>query len=202
VKLVDFQIIVFLIEDRVIICYGFGIGSPAAVAAMEELIAAGVKRIVSFGTAGAITPNLKLGDIGVCSKALSDEGTSCHYELNSGFTYPEEKLTNMLFELLNGKIDNTYNVCTWTTDAPFQESVQSLKRNINLGIDTVEMEASALFTLGKFRNVEVASVFVIGDLLTENGWNPGFLKRKVQGNCRKLVITIIEYCLTFNRSNV
>lgn len=34
----------------------------------------------------------------------------------------------------------------------------------------MNMETSAIFALAKYRNVEAASVQVISDILTENGW--------------------------------
>jgi purine-nucleoside phosphorylase len=37
---------------------------------------------------------------------------------------------------------------------------------------TVEMEASALYAVGKVRNVEVTGAFVVADVLDEDGWKP------------------------------
>jgi uridine phosphorylase len=185
----------YSIEDKILICHGFGIGSPAAVDAMEGLIAAGARRFISIGTAGGISIKSKLGDIVVCNKALIDEGTSSHYFPGKKYSYPHMGLTNELFDLIQKEFKYTTKGSTWTTDAPFRETFQKLIEHQKKGIQTVEMEASALFTLGKYRNVEVASIFVIGDLLSSEGWHPGFLQKKVQTNSKHVVNNVIKYYL-------
>lgn len=184
-----------LIEDKILICSGFGIGCPAAVDAMEGLIAAGATRFLTIGTAGGISSQSKLGDIVVCTKALIDEGTSSHYIPGKKFSYPHKGLTVELYDLVQKEFKFRSKGSTWSTDAPFRETIQKLIAHQKRGIQTVDMEASALFTLGQFRNVEVASVFVIGDLLSSEGWHPGFLQKKVQTICKHLVNTVIKYYL-------
>lgn len=186
----------YLIEDNVLICFGFGIGSPAAAAAMEELIAAGANRFISFGTAGGISPGMKLGDIVICTSALIDEGTSHHYIPEGKYSFPHTGLTNELYNCIKQQFNTTTKGISWTTDAPFRESYETVANYQNEGISTVEMEASSLFTVGKFRNVEVASLFVIGDLLTSEGWQPGFRKKKVKTTCSQVLESIVKYCHT------
>ena len=188
----------YSIEDKILIFYGFGIGSPAAVGAIEELVAAGARRFISIGTAGGVSPKSKLGDLVVCNKALVDEGTSSHYIPGTKYSYPCKELTDKIFDLLQKEFKFTTKGSTWSTDAPFRETFQKLIRFQKKGIKTVDMEASALFTLGQFRNVEVASIFVIGDLLSSEGWHPGFLQKKVQNTCKQVVNKVIEYCLAVN----
>jgi uridine phosphorylase len=184
-----------LIEDKILICSGFGIGCPAAVDAMEGLIAAGATRFISIGTAGGISSQSKLDDIVVCTKALIDEGTSSHYIPGKKYSYPHKGLTVELYDLVQKEFKFTSRGSTWSTDAPFRETIQKLIAHQKKGIQTVDMEASALFTLGKYRNVEAASVFVIGDLLSSEGWHPGFLQKKVRTIYKHLVNTVIKYYL-------
>ena len=66
-------------DHKVGVVGGFGIGAPAACVVLEGLIAFGVKRFVSVGFAGSLQPDLRIGDIVVCDKAIRDEGTSYHY---------------------------------------------------------------------------------------------------------------------------
>lgn len=186
----------YLIEDRVLICFGFGIGSPAAVTAMEELIAAGANRFISFGTAGGISPGMRLGNIVVCTSALIDEGTSHHYIPEEKYSFPHTGLTNELYNCIKQQFNTTTKGISWTTDASFRETYETLAINQEKGISTVEMEASSLFTVGQFRNVKVASLFVIGDLLTSEGWQPGFRKTKVKTTCSQVLESIVKYCLT------
>ena len=57
----------------------FGIGAPAAAAALEELAAMGTPAFVSVGTAGSLQRNLDIGDLVLCEAAIRDEGVSHHY---------------------------------------------------------------------------------------------------------------------------
>lgn len=41
------------------------------------------------------------------------------------------------------------------------------------GILTVEMEASALFSVARFRGVDIAAVFVVSDLVHREDWERG-----------------------------
>jgi purine-nucleoside phosphorylase len=65
-------------------------------------------------------------------------------------------------------------VRSWTTDAPYRETVEELRHYRSDGVATVEMEASALLAVGAYRGVSVSSVFVISDLLSEEDWNQGY----------------------------
>lgn len=174
VKIEGFTTTVAHIDNMVLLCCGFGIGSPAAVAAVEELIAAGVTRFISFGSAGGIAPDIRLGDVIVCKGALKDEGTSAHYIPDESYSFPDPDLTIDIERYLRKEFPELRTGKTWTTDAPYRETREKVLLYREEGILTVEMEASALFTLGRFRNVEVAALMVVGDLVLPEGWIPGF----------------------------
>lgn len=70
----------FMLDEHPSIAIGhFGIGAPHVGAKMDIMIAWGVKRFISFGTAGSLQPNLDVGDIVLCDRAIRDEGLSHHY---------------------------------------------------------------------------------------------------------------------------
>lgn len=54
------------------------------------------------------------------------------------------------------------------------------------------MESSALFAVAKYRDVKIASVQVISDVLSEEGWQPAFNQEKVQNGLRVLLDVVIE----------
>jgi uridine phosphorylase len=159
-------------KRRVGILADFGIGAPATVLHMEELIAWGAKRFVVLGTAGGINAALKPGNVVVCTKSIRDEGTSHHYTKNTRYASASRELTEALFEALSKDVKQLYKGPSWTIDAPYRETVKELAHYRSEGIMTVEMEASAVFSVGQIRGVETSAVFVISDLLTENGWKP------------------------------
>jgi purine-nucleoside phosphorylase len=62
----------------------------------------------------------------------------------------------------------------WTTDAVFRETRDEVTRHQRNGVLAVEMECSALFTVGGFRGIEVAALLVVSDDLSSLTWRPGF----------------------------
>ncbi len=53
------------------------------------------------------------------------------------------------------------------------------------------METAALFAVAKYRKVEIASVQVISDVLSEEGWQPAFNQEKVQDGLQVLLDVVI-----------
>jgi len=98
----------------------FGIGAPAAVTNLEELIAFGVKRFISVGTAGALRKGVNIGDLMVCDRAIRDEGTSYHYLKPSKYAYPSKELTDGIRAALTAGGLEFFSGTTWTVDGPVQ----------------------------------------------------------------------------------
>lgn len=146
-----------------------GIGSPHAVTVFEELIGMGAKTFLNIGTAGGLH---KYG-LFVCDKALRDEGTSHHYLANDKFSYPDNNLTELFKKHLNDRGLKFIVGSTWTIDAPYRETKKEVEHYAKEGISTVEMESSALFAVAKYRNVKIASAFVVSDVLGKK-WDPKF----------------------------
>lgn len=157
-----------------------GIGAPAVVTAMEELIAFGVKKFISVGTAGSLQKNLKAGDIVVCDRAIRDEGVSYHYlapeKYISASTVLVEKLTQSLTNL-NQKF---YQGTSWTIDAPYRETIAEAKKYQEEGVLTVEMEAAALLSVAQYRGVEMGAIFTISDSLADLKWDLSFHQKEPQ----------------------
>lgn len=140
-----------------------GIGSPNAVIVMEELIALGGKNFLNIGTAGG----LKKRGIFLSTKSLRDEGTSYHYVSKGQFSYPNKELTKELANYLKKhKIEFEEGV-NWTIDACYRETKTEILHYKKQGISTVDMEASALFALAKYRKVKIASAFIVSDTLLD-----------------------------------
>lgn len=147
-----------------------GFGAPMAVMVMEELIASGIRDFVNIGSAGGIQSGLTIGDIVICDKSIRDEGTSNHYLPYEKYALARTDITADLCKVMESKGIEYRKGTSWTTDAPYRETVEKFKKYRKEGVLTVEMEASALFAVGDFRKVKVCSAFVISDRLTEAGW--------------------------------
>ena len=185
-------------DDFVIHAYGNtgfvrtpGIGSPNAVACLEELIALGGKKFLTVGTAGG----LKDTGVFLCTKSLRDEGTSYHYTRRGKYAYPDKKLMSQ-FEKSIKKLGIRMKTCAaWTTDATFRETVGKIASYRKRGISTVDMEASALFTVAKYRRVRIASAFVVSDIIGSGEWEPHFLEKEVPKQLSLLVDAAVA-CLS------
>ncbi|MFQ6095031.1 MAG: nucleoside phosphorylase [Candidatus Bathyarchaeia archaeon] len=168
------------------------VGAPAAAAMLEELIACGAKSIFEVGMAGSLQDSLKPGDIVVVTEAIRDEGTSNHY------FQPEVRLESSpgLKDLLIRHLDlNEIKYCVgsvWTTDGAYRETRSKLLKFRKQGALAVNMETSALFAVAKYRDVEIASVQVISDVLSEEGWQPAFRDEKVSSGLRVLLDVVVE----------
>lgn len=113
----------YVIDDKVGVLGGFGIGAPVAAMHAEELIALGCKRIVNIGGAGGLQPDLGPGAIAVCSAAVRDEGVSHHYIPAARYARPSQALTERLEKEIRDR-ELPYRVGpTWTIDAVYRETV-------------------------------------------------------------------------------
>ena len=154
---------------------GFGIGAPAATTVLEELIALGAREFISIGAAGCLQPEYGFGEAVVCTGAIRDEGTSHHYAPAEKFAWPSEPLTRRLTQALTAGATAPRSGPAWTIDAPYRETVAEARSYQAEGVVCVEMEAAALFTVGRYRGVDVAAAFAISDhLLAEDRWTHAF----------------------------
>lgn len=150
---------------------GFGVGAPAAAIVLEELIALGARRVINMGTAGCLQSGLSFGEVVVCDGAVRDEGVSHHYLPSARLAQPSATLTLQLHAELTRRGIQFATGPTWTTDAPFQETIAEARAFQAEGVVTVEMEAAALFAVGSVRDVDVASAFIVSDLvLPDTAW--------------------------------
>jgi uridine phosphorylase len=167
-------------QGRVGVLGQFGIGAPAAAAALEELAALGTARFVSIGTAGSLQRDLRVGDLVLCEAAIRDEGVSHHYLPPARLALPSPALTERLGAEIGAAGFEVRVGTSWTIDAPYRETVAEARHYQAENVLCVEMEAAALFAVGSFRGVEVASAFVISDSLAELVWDPQFRGPEVE----------------------
>jgi uridine phosphorylase len=168
-------------KGKVAIIGKFGSGAPVVVALLEELIAFGVKRFISIGTAGTLQKNINAGDLIVCERAIRDEGTSYHYLKASKYAYASKKMTERIKRALDMLGQKYFVGTSWTVDAPYRETVAEARQYQKEGVATVEMEASALFAVAQYRGVEMGAMFTVSDSLAELQWSPKFHFKKTKG---------------------
>jgi len=157
-------------KGKVGIMTGFGGGSPMTVELAEEFAAMGVKCMILMTWGGMLQPDIKPGDIVVVDKAIRDEGTSYHYLPPAKYIEADMQLANQLMDAIKARGGNCTRGTTWTTDAPYRETLNEIKQYQSEGVKTVEMESAGLFTVGQVRKIPTVSVVVGMDSLSELRW--------------------------------
>jgi len=158
---------------RKIALAGPAVGAPQAGMLLEKLIALGSREVVLFGWTGGLQAHLSFGDVILPEGAVSEEGTSAHYRPKGPpapspvlFQALQKKLAEEGLRFFPGKV--------WTTDAPYRETVAKVKAYRSQGVLGVDMETSAVFTVGAFRGIATAALLLVSDELSPLRWRPGF----------------------------
>jgi uridine phosphorylase len=157
-------------KGKIGIMTGFGGGSPMTVELAEEFVAMGARRLVLITWGGMLQPEMKAGDIVVVDRAIRDEGASYHYLPPAKYVQADGSLADQLEEAIQELGGTCTRGATWTTDAPYRETIEEIRQYQSEGVKTVEMESAGLFTVGEVRGVSTASVVVGMDNLAELRW--------------------------------
>ena len=174
-------------NNRVAVSGNNGIGAPGISMLLEIYIELGIKRFINVGIADGLQKTAHIGDVVVCNSAIRDEGVSYHYlEDPVAPALPSENLTAALMQTLARDCIAYTQGPTWTTDAFFRETVGEIQHYQQEGVATVEMEAAALFAISTLRGVEMASGFVISDLVAELVWHPQILAQETHESLFRL----------------
>lgn len=143
------------IEDIRLGIVGCAVGAPFAVLVAEQCFASGCRLLVSVTSAGQIAPDLELPCFILIDRALRGDGTSHCYlpaaadvEANADLIMAvESTLQNAELLVLRG--------ATWTTDAPYRETLESIDAARTDGALAVEMEAAGLYALARAQSLDI-----------------------------------------------
>ncbi|MFQ5598995.1 MAG: nucleoside phosphorylase [Candidatus Krumholzibacteriia bacterium] len=153
-----------------------GMGCPAVAIAVEELRTAGVHTIIRVGTTGAIGPGPRLGDAIIAHAALRSEGTSSSYIEP---TYPAVADFDVVDALRRAAVradhphhvglvesSDAYYSGSWLGEHAVRERMELLRR---AGVLSIEMEAAALFVVGRLRGVRTGCILALREEWREDG---------------------------------
>src|SRR6266851_7143175 len=117
----------FALADRTVGIIGCAVGAPFAVLIAEQLFACGCQLLLSITSAGQITAAGQPPYFVIVERALRDEGTSYHYAMPSEYAEADSRLVALAVEALQGKNQHVIVGSSWTTDAPFRETVEAIE---------------------------------------------------------------------------
>jgi uridine phosphorylase len=148
-----------------------GVGAPLAAGLLEEVIACGCRKFIASGGAGVLEKDIAVGSLVVVSGAIRDEGVSYHYLPPDREIIASEVGVNALAKTLS-KGGVPYRIGkTWTTDAPYRETLKKIAKRKEDGCLTVEMESAGMMAVAQFRDVIFGQVLYGGDDLSGTEWD-------------------------------
>ena len=181
----------YLLKDKVILTRC--LGAPSAVLSLEPLIVSGAKEIMVIAYCGSLHPDYRMMNAVSVSKALSEEGTSKHYFPKKRIFHSSPALKKRMENILESSGLPYLEGSIVSTDAPFRETHSWLKEKQSKGIDLVDMETSAVFSLAEFYGIQAAALLIISDELWSGVWKVGFRSPELEQKIREYFIPVITH---------
>jgi uridine phosphorylase len=178
--------------------FGPGQGAPMAVMALERCAAQGCRHFILLGVCGSLRKDVKIGDFIIATSGLSEEGTSAHYEPKKNLPEAGDMVTEALRRSLKESDESFHEGRVWTTDAIYRETCEKVINYGGQGLLGVEMEASAIFTAGRFLGVHTGALLVVSDELAELKWRPGFASPRFLNSLRKAAKISLQAALSLH----
>ncbi len=174
-----------------------GMGCPSLAIVVEELVRLGAKTLIRIGTSGAVAKDVRPGDLIVATAAIANEGTSRQYL--KGETYSAVADFDVMQALAEASKASSrrHHVGLIQTDDAFygigQADVPTLAER---GVLSIEMEASALFLLGKLRDVRTGCMLVASN----NIGDPTFVEKSVLDDAvSEMIRTTLDACVDLHQ---
>jgi len=168
------------------------IGAPYAVILLESLIAWGIREVVFFGWCGAVSTEVKIGDVIIPDKALIDDGTSKSYAApHASEAFPSDSMQKKVkSSCLKNKI-SFYEGPVWTTDAIFRETAEKVRVYQKKTLWRWKWKRLPCFLPANFVELTSGCILLVSDELSSFEWKPGF-KNPVLKNRRFRVCEMIR----------
>ena len=164
---------------------GCAVGAPYAVLLAEQMFASGCRLLISITSSGQIRALRPPPYFILIERALRDEGTSHHYLPASDYAEADPALIAAVAESLSRVGEPIERGATWTTDAPYRETVQAIEAARAEGILAVEMEAAGLYAFARARR---KAVLCFAHVTNQMGQTGDFEKGEANGAVASLSV--------------
>lgn len=145
---------------------------PWAAQALEWLISSGARQILFINTAGSLRADVPVGSVILPGELVREEGTSYHYAAPNVVLKTSDRMNAQLSKAAEQLRVRLRSGSHWTTDAMYRETTGKVERLRRNGVNTVDMELSALAGVAHFRRCDLASLLIVTDVLTEpHNWD-------------------------------
>jgi uridine phosphorylase len=164
---------------------------------MEEMVACGMRTLITTGAAGSLQEHAPIGTIVVPTSAIREEGTSHHYAPHDVPAEPDAGVVERIAGLLDQRAIPYLQGENWTTDAIYREHRAKIDLYRRAGVVTVDMELSALWTVGTIRGVRCGAVVAVSDELHGETWELGFGGDTMMRGLTKAARVALDTALSF-----
>ena len=164
--------------------------SPGIATQAEDLIAGGVKELIHVGLAGGINRELNIGDIILTDGAYNETAVAGLYGFDCDFLETTSSLTDEIEQMLSGKSICLRRGKHWTTDAGYHETWGQILDYREKGALCVEMEGVGLFAIAKYRGCSCTAIYIITDVISEDGWHLGWEGNQIDEAITKVLDVI------------
>lgn len=174
-----------------------GMGCPSLAIVVEELIRLGARTLVRVGTCGAVSAAVAPGDVVVATASVPGDGTSAAY-LGRQPAAPVASfdVTRALADAARATGRPIHVGLVRTDDAFYATGPEEVAAMRARGVLAVEMEASALFTLGALRGVRTGCALVASNAVGDAAFvDPEVLR----GGVDAMVEITLEAALDLHR---
>src|SRR2546423_13343585 len=155
-------------EGKPLSVQGTGMGCPGAAIVFEELIQLGGRKLMRVGTCGGLQAHHALGDLIVALTAVPADQTAMHLVNN------EPHCPTGSWQLIHGAVHAAKEIGQpmhvgpiVSSDLFYNPDEGQYERWSKRGVLAVEMEASALFTVGALRGVQAGCLLTVSDIVVE-----------------------------------
>ncbi len=145
-----------------------GIGAPSAAIVVEELAMLGARTFVRYGTSGALSPNIQLGEFVIPTSASHIPGGlyKQYFGGRKGIkARPDKELAGRIRKTFRGRGLKFNTGKIFSSDAFYAEEQEFAKKYFAKGNIAVEMECAMLFKLSMMKGWRSAAALIISDSL-------------------------------------
>ena len=161
--------------------------SPGIATQAEDLVAGGVEELVHVGLAGGINQEINIGDVVLTNGAYNDTAVARLYGFDYDFLETTSELTDEIEKKLIEKEIHFNRGKHWTTDAGYHETWGQILDYRSKDALCVEMEGVGLFTIARYRGCSASAIYIITDVISEDGWHLGWEGNKINRSIEKVI---------------
>lgn len=158
-----------------------GMGAPATAIVAEELIQLGVQTLIRVGTAGALVPTVRPGDLIIATASTPLDGATAAYLQGQRYApVASFAVVQALAAAVAASKMPSHTGLIVTDDVFYHPDAGRLAFLAGFGVLAVEMEASVLFTIAARHGRRAGCLLSVSNVLGDTTWpDPALRERSV-----------------------